>query len=509
MTLKKNRRILLISPNLKGMAEGLNRIQPPLGLMISSSVIRNNGYEVKIHDCALEGWSNRVQLNDSMVMIGQTNEELASLIAEFSPSIIGISALFSNLMESAHNIAAITKKVNQETIVILGGNHISATIRDYRFAKFQKDPFFPPQLTDLDDENIDFAMHGEVDFEFPKLVDALVNGYDITNIKGLAFKNRNGESEPFYISDAPSQIADMDSLPLPARDLVNMEGYFDIGAFHSPKSRSKRVLSVMASRGCPEKCTFCTTPDMWGAKVRWRSTDNIINEITKGIRDFGIGELQFEDDTITARKSNLLELCSELEKKVGIPWCTPNGVKVNYHEKTQLEMFKAMSDSGCYQITLACETGVQSVMDRIVKKKLNINSIYPSIANAKKAGMLVHTFWVLGFPGETYEEIQETVDFAMNSGADSFSFAILSPLPGTPIYKDVILNNRFWKGTSIDDLLYRSSLIKVDGFDNASQFEDFVSKANFDANSLLLKNNPKRFKLKYNEINANSLQKQT
>lgn len=507
--MKKNRRILLISPNLKGMAEGLNRIQPPLGLMLSGAVLRNNDYEVKIHDCALEGWSHKVPLNDSMVMIGQTDGELASVIADFSPSIIGISALFSNLMDSAHNIAAIAKKVNPKIIVILGGNHISNTIKDYRLSKFEKDPFFPAQLVDLEDENIDFAMHGEVDFEFPKLVDALVNGRDIKNIKGLAYKNRNNQSDMFYISDSPPQIADMDSLPMPARDLVNMEGYFNIGAFHSPKSRSKRVLSVMASRGCPETCTYCTTPDMWGAKVRWRSTESIITEITNGIRDFGIGELQFEDDTITARKKNLLELCSELEKKVGIPWCTPNGVKVNYHEKAQLEMFKAMNDSGCYQLTLACETGVQSVMDRIITKKLNINSIYPAIANAKKAGMLVHTFWILGFPGETYEEIQETVDFAMNSGADSFSFAILSPLPGTSIYKDVILNNRFWKGTNIDNLLYRSSLIKVDGFDNANQFEDFVSKANFDANSLLLKNDPERFNLKYNEIDSNTLQKQT
>jgi len=411
-------------------------------------------------------------------------------------------------MESAHNIAAIAKKINPKIIVVLGGNHISAAIRDYRYSKFEKDSFFPPRLVDLEDVNIDFAMHGEVDFEFPRLVDVLVNGGDVHSIKGLAYKNHNGGLEPFYISDAPSKIADMDSLPLPSRDLVNMEGYFKIGAFHSPKSRSKRVLSVMASRGCPEKCTFCTTPDMWGAKVRWRSTENIITEIRNGISDFGIGELQFEDDTITARKKNLLELCSELEK-VGIPWCTPNGVKVNYHESSQLEMFKAMVDSGCYQITLACETGVQSVMDRIVKKRLKIDSIYPAIANAKKAGMLVHTFWVLGFPGETYEEIQETVDFAMHSGADSFSFAILSPLPGTPIYKNVIRNNLFWENTSIDDLLYRTSLIKVDGFDSASQFEEFVSEANFKANNILLKNDPERFKLKYGKIDINTLQKQT
>jgi len=301
----ENKRVLLLGPNLKGMSKGLNRIQPPLGLMLSAATMKKNGYKVKIHDCALEGWDHRVALDKGMVMIGQTDEELYNVILNFSPSVVGISALFSNLMESAHNIAAIVKKVSPKIKVILGGNHISAAIRDYRYSKLENDPFFPPKLIDLEDPNIDFAMHGEVDFEFPRLVDTLTNGGNIYKIKGLAFKNNNNNLEEFYISEAPDKIPDLDLLPPPSRDLVNMEKYFKIGAFHSPKSRSKRVLSVMASRGCPEKCTFCTTPDMWGAKVRWRTTKNIITEIKHGIRDFDIGELQFEDDTITARKTNI------------------------------------------------------------------------------------------------------------------------------------------------------------------------------------------------------------
>ena len=505
--MSKKARVLLLSPNLKGMENGLNRIQPPLGLMLSAAVMRDQGHHVKVHDAALEGWNNRIPINRSMVMIGQSEEELITLISDFSPDIVGISALFSNLMESAHNIASIIKKVNRNITVVLGGNHISSAIRDYKLSKTSLDPLFPAQLIDLDDKNIDYAMYGEVDYEFPKLVTSLVNKMDLTDIRGLVFKNHI--ENKIYIADTPDTISKLDGLPFPARDLVNMEGYFDIGAFHSPKSRSKRVLSVMASRGCPEKCTFCTTPDMWGAKVRWRSTEHIITEIKNACRDYNIGELQFEDDTITARCNNLLDLCSELEK-IGLPWCTPNGVKVNYHASKQPEMFKAMHDSGCYQITLACETGVQDVMDNIVKKKLNIDSIRPAIENAKKSGMLVHTFWVLGFPGETYENMQETINFAMKSGADSFSFAILSPLPGTPIYRQVIRNDLFWEGTDINDLMYRSSLIKVDGFTSAEEFEKFVSETNLMANNMLLEKDPQRFKYKYGDsADETTLHKQT
>jgi len=277
-----------------------------------------------------------------------------------------------------------------------------------------------------------------------------------------------------------------------------MDGYFKIGAFHSPKSRSNRVLSVMCSRGCPEKCTFCTTPKMWGHNVRWRSTKHIMNEIINDVKDFKIGEIQFEDDTITVNKKNLDSLCAELEK-VGLPWCTPNGTKVNYHLKNQSEMYKKMAGSGCYQITLACESGVQRVLDKVINKRLPADTIYPSIENAKKAGMLCHTFWILGFPGETYEEIQATIDFAMNSGADSFSFGILCPLPGTSIYRKAMKENLWWDNKSIDNLDLRSSLLKVDGFNGSEEFEKFVNDVNIKANLLLKEKDPKRFKLKHGD----------
>ena len=242
--MSKKARVLLLSPNLKGMENGLNRIQPPLGLMLSAAVMRDQGHHVKVHDAALEGWNNRIPINRSMVMIGQSEEELITLISDFSPDIVGISALFSNLMESAHNIASIIKKVNRNITVVLGGNHISSAIRDYKLSKTSLDPLFPAQLIDLDDKNIDYAMYGEVDYEFPKLVTSLVNKMDLTDIRGLVFKNHI--ENKIYIADTPDTISNLDGLPFPARDLVNMEGYFDIGAFHSPKSRSKRVLSVMA-----------------------------------------------------------------------------------------------------------------------------------------------------------------------------------------------------------------------------------------------------------------------
>ena len=163
------------------------------------------------------------------------------------------------------------------------------------------------------------------------------------------------------------------------------------------------------------------------------------------------------------------------------------------------------------QVTLACESGVQRVLDHVVNKRLKVDQIKPAIENAKKAGLLVHTFWILGYPGgETFEEMNQTIEFALSTGADSFSFSILSPLPGTPIYRKVVKENLWWDGKSLNDLMFRSSLVKVDGFDGPNQFEKFVNEANLKANLILKQKDPKRFAFKYGkDANEKSLIKQT
>ena len=503
----KKGRVLLITPNLKGVADGVNRIQPSLGLMLIASILEQNGHTVKIYDTALSGWNNRKTIDEKnkIVLIGHPDKEIAKEVSNFAPDVVAISVLFSNLLESACNIAKIIKKVNKNIKVILGGNHISCAVTDYQIANIEGFLGLPDTIQDLENDHFDFAMVGEGEFNFLKLVDALLNNQNIDKIPGLVRRIKPKK----YLINPPARVHNLNILSRPARHLVDMEAYFKIGAFHSAKSRSKRVLSVMCSRGCPEKCTFCSTPEMWGQNIRWRSTEHIMDEILNDVRDYKIGEIQFDDDTITVSKKNLYSLCGELEK-LGLPWCTPNGTKVNYHFGKQEEMYKVMSNSGCYQITLACESGVQRVLDNIINKRLPLETIYPSIENAKKAGMLVHTFWIIGYPGETYEEIQKTVDFAMNSGADSFSFAILSPLPGTPIYRKVIKENLWWEGRSLDDMLFRSSLVKVDGFSGPDEFEKFVNETNKKANLLLKTRDPKRFEYKYGKNSEESaLVKQT
>ena len=503
----KKARVLLAAPNLLVNEGELSRIEPPMGLLLFAPLLKQDGHEVLIKDFALDGWNTLTpfDIKNKRYIKGATEEYIAKVISDFNPDILGISVLYSSLIDSAKDVARIAKKINPKITVIVGGNCISNSVVDYKFyLSDPKNSGLPDYITHFEGEDFDYAMTGEAEYPFKDFVNGIINKKDISNIPGLIRKIGHKK----YKINPAKILHDLNLLPRPAREMVDMEAYFDIGHFHSSKSRSKRVLSVMCSRGCPEKCTFCTTPEVYGQITRWRSIEHIMDEINTHVREFNIGEIQFNDDTITVNKKNLYALCKELEK-VGLPWCTPNGTKVNYHQKEQFEMYKAMHDSGAYQITLACESGVQRVLDEIVNKRLPVETIMPAIERAKKAGLLVHTFWILGFPGETREEMQKTIDFALQCGADSFSFSVLAALPGTPIYRQVCKENLWWDGRESFNSL-RASLLKVDGFDTPQEFEKFVYDANIKANLVLKEKNPERFIYKYGKnATEKSLMKQT
>ena len=150
----KKAKVLLITPNLKGIADGVNRIQPSLGLMLIAPILEKNGHKVKIYDAALDGWDNRkiIDAKNNLVMIGQSDDEIAKVISNFSPDVVAISVLFSNLLESAHNIAKIVKKVKKNSIVILGGNHISSAVTDYQISQLDKNSGLPDYIKDLENE---------------------------------------------------------------------------------------------------------------------------------------------------------------------------------------------------------------------------------------------------------------------------------------------------------------------------------------------------------------------
>jgi radical SAM superfamily enzyme YgiQ (UPF0313 family) len=467
-------KILLISPNIKGFVGGINRIQPPLGLAYLASYLKDK-HEVFIRDTAIENYNNKVPLTDNLELIGESDNDIEKYIKKINPDFIGISVLFSNLMHSVKIITNIAKKVNSNIKIAIGGNHITNCILDYQLGI--------DNLDNIYDQNIDYYFIGESELNFSYFLDT----FDMST-QGLCYF----QDQKLIINRNNTRL-DISNIKDPSWEYFSIEKYFDVGIFHSAQSYSNRILPIMASRGCPEKCSFCSTPLTWGNKVRWKSPFLLYKEMDFFIKKYNIGEIQFQDDTITANLKYLTELCSYL-KKFNIPWCTPNGIKINYHQKNQYEMFKMMKESGCYQVTFGCESGSQRVLDEIIQKNTKVSSFKDSIQKAKDAGLFVHSFWIIGFPNETYEEMQKTIDIASKCGADSYSLSIYNPLPGTPLYKEVLDKNLWWDDEcSVENMTFRNSLIKVDGFNNPQEFKSFVDSNSYYLNNILRLNDIDRF----------------
>ena len=266
-------RVFCLSPNLKGLSGGINRIQPGMGIACLAAVLRQQGHEVSVRDTALEGYDNQRLLPDGKtVLIGETDNQISQHIRSLQPDIVGISVVFSNLADSARNIARIVKSVTPATHTVIGGNHVTNAYKDFFYAKSANQctsSLAQVFLRDMNEESIDYAMVGEADFEFSELVHCLANNMPINAIKNLVYRDDANEirtvSEPLTRTVARPDIA---ALPHPAWDLFNMPRYFEIGAFQSPRTNAEKILPLMVSRGCPEVCTFCTTPDTWGMRVR-------------------------------------------------------------------------------------------------------------------------------------------------------------------------------------------------------------------------------------------------
>ena len=472
-------KILLISPNIKGIAGGINRIQPPLGLAYLASYLRDK-YEVVVYDTAIEGWDNFNSLDKRTISIGESSENIEKAIRAISPDVVGISIVFSSMMDSAKEIASLCKQVNSKTIVVCGGSHITNLVRDWTIG-FRYEP--------LNDSNVDYYFWGEGELPFVEFIERINKGKKQAT-SGMCFF-QNGD---LIVSSKPPLLNLTNCLD-PSWDLFSMEKYFSVGLFHSAQSYSTRVLPVMASRGCPEKCQFCTTPFTMGSSVRWKDPEKLSQEIQKFAHQYAVGEIQFQDDTLTAHLSNLYKLCDRL-KDLRLPWCTPNGIKVNYHSQDQSEMFRRMKESGCYQVTLACESGTQRVLNDVVKKNTKVSQFKPAIQKAKDAGLFVHTFWIVGFPDETFDEMKQTIEVASQSGADSFSVSILSPFPGTFFYHKAIRENLWWDplNTSLQGSLLRNSLIEVDGFNSPEVFEAWVESQNVFLNGILETKDGERYR---------------
>src|SRR3990170_1002056 len=453
-------RVCLINPpRIQPKLWGKPSVSIPLDIAYVAALLEKQ-HEVHIIDTANEGWNNLELIDRTKCRQGLTNKEIAVRIKQGLPDVVGITIAFSGWWKPACEVASIVKSIDKDIITVLSGLHPSA-----RPADCLKHP------------NTDFVVIGEAEYTMLELVGALEQGTTkgFKKIRGIGYI-KNGET--VFTPPRPA-IQDLDSLPFPARHLLPMDTYFAAVKENPLRGEIRKPWTIMlTSRGCPNNCVFCSIHVVMGKKWRGRSPENVVDEIEQLVYTYHIKQIDFHDDNMTLDKKRMETICDLIvQKRLDIEWYTPNGVRADTLDENLLTKMKA---SGCKKIRIAPESGVQRVVDQIIKKNLNLKDVENAVVLSKKVGIKVGCFFVIGLIGETKDDIEATINYAYKLrqlGADGFQFSIATPVYGTELYEQAKLGGFLTDGFSDEALAAAEPLIETPEF-TADDLRELCAQAN-------------------------------
>jgi radical SAM superfamily enzyme YgiQ (UPF0313 family) len=414
--------LLVRPPSVHGKGSAKPSVGLPLGLLYIAAVLKENGFSVEVYDAQINTIEPSYLLEDGRVCVGDKWDKIEKEISEIKPDLVGITCPFTAQSANAVKMAETVKKIFPGAVVVMGGNHATACYKD----------FF---------ENVsvvDAVCIGEGEYTMLDIARAIESGNSFESILGIARKDGQG----FKLNPLREYIKDLDQLPLPAYQLVNMEDYFLMNA----KGFSgwpvmlypgfERTMFVITSRGCPFDCLFCSVHLHMGRNWRFVSAENVRKHIEFLSAQYKVKHIHFGDDNLTLDINRFKNIIGDkFFQKLNITWDTPNGVRVDTLTRDVLAECK---ESGCVYLIFGVESGVQQVLDKIVFKKLDLNAVVKAAGFCKELEINAQAFYVIGFPGETKENINQTVDFALNLQKKydiNPSIFVATPLPGTDLEK--------------------------------------------------------------------------
>ena len=221
-------------------------------------------------------------------------------------------------------------------------------------------------------------------------------------------------------------IADLDSLPFPAWDLL--EGFPQRYLPAPFKVRQLPATTLVTTRGCPNTCIFCDR-SVFGSSCHAYSAEYVVRQMTELYHRYGIREFSFEDDTFITFKSRLQDICNRLiELGLDISWTCLG--RVNHVTADNLRLMKR---AGCWQISFGIESGSQEILS-LINKRIRLDQVRQAVRLSREAGIRTKGFFILGHPGETRETMRMTIDFALELPLDDISVCHMTPFPGTELH---------------------------------------------------------------------------
>jgi anaerobic magnesium-protoporphyrin IX monomethyl ester cyclase len=395
----------------------------PIGLMYIASVLKKSGYIVEILDSFMV--DSAFQENGETINVGLPFDQIKQEIVRRKPDIVGISGPFTSQIGNAVKISNLVKQVNPKILTVVGGPHVTLMPKEF-----------------LDEAtNVDVVVVGEGEYAMVEISEAFEGKKQFSQILGISYR-QNGE-----VINNPTRpfMQQLDELPYPAYDLVDMELYL------SPKkigyrSFQDRAISMITSRGCPFNCCFCAVHLHMGQNYRAHSAKYVLDHIQYVVDKFKVKNIFFEDDNLTLDIKRFEAICDGIiERKIKIGWETPNGVRADC---LNLDLLKKMKLSGANSIFVGVESGDQQILDNVICKSLDLNRVVQFAKDAKQIGLKTGAFYIIGFPGETKENMQHTADFALELKRKydvGMHLFMATPSYGTKLYEGCKANGYIQK----------------------------------------------------------------
>lgn len=415
------------------MTQTIVLVNPPLSLEKRYGALAQAGYTEPPHGlCYLAAVTRQQGFRASIVDAQALNLDLhktVDAILSFNPDYVGITAT-TLLIISAAVLARELKRRNLEIIVIIGGAHVTAL----------------PTETLRDNSCFDFGVIGEGERTLIEMLDALGGGRELDSVRGLVLRQK---SDDVVLTGKRPVIKNLDELPYPAFDLLP-----SMGKYYRTSTQSMDrlpALSLITSRGCPGKCTFCDT-SVQGHIPRAHSAEYVANLMTMLSKDYGARSVLFDDDNFLIFKPRLKELVKILKhRRLDLTWSCLGRV-----DMVDLETLEIAKSGGCWQVLYGIETGSQEILD-FYKKNIRREQVESALKMSRQAGLRTKGFFMFGNPMETPDTLRTTIDFIKRLPLDDISITFLTPFPGSEIYDEIEKYGKFdknWEKMSCFDIVF-------------------------------------------------------
>lgn len=412
--------IVLISPPMRpeqayGEFADWGSISPPTGLCYMAAVLREHGYRVAIIDAEAEQLDER---------------HTVARCLELNPDVVGLSCK-TLWVVGAHRVAVQLKGLRPALPIVVGGNHPSGI----------------PERTLREFPCFDYVVRGEGELTLLELLRALNAGSDLREVKGLTLRLPDGQ---IHSAPARERIADLDTLPPPAFDLLP-----ELKTHYIPPLNTLERLpafSVIFSRGCPAHCTFCDKC-VFHSRVTKHSPEYIVRVLKNLYYDHGIRYLLFDDDNLLLNEPHLFRVLDLLEE---------SGMDLRFTCQSRVDTISPqrlarLKRAGCRQILYGIESGSQTILDAM-HKGITVAQIREAVAMTRRAGIRVFGFFIVGFPGETRATLDETLALIAGCDFDDIAVFPFTPMPGSEVYPGVERHGTFtedWERmNAMDEILY-------------------------------------------------------